>query len=319
MKTKVISIIAFMACSFALSAQTTFTNADAANSRIDNALNWSSGLPTGGTSGTIGINATIQSDTTHDDYDINMTSGNMSMGAFGRASLSNGSFVLGGSANWNTRGVNLGGTQTFTVDTTGSMTFNANNSSNWAGTSTFTLNNGTVNVSNRTLNVDGASVIINGGSWTGGNLFANTANTNSFEFTGGTTSFNQLDLNSSTTSLEFGGTTAGSVSVTTATLGGNIDFLSNSLMTFTTDIDEWAAAEWTANRLAYNGNTSSSLGSLSWADASNSGVGLGDGSYFVFDSGTETLSLVTIPEPSSFALISLGLGALFVLRCGIAK
>jgi hypothetical protein len=51
----------------------------------------------------------------------------------------------------------------------------------------------------------------------------------------------------------------------------------------------WAENAWNNNDLLYNGQSKSDLGSKSWADATDSGIGLGDGSYFVFD--TDTLSL----------------------------
>jgi hypothetical protein len=65
--------------------------------------------------------------------------------------------------------------------------------------------------------------------------------------------------------------------------------------------DSWAETEWNAGRLTYNGLGTGDLGS--WAAVTASG-GLGGGANFSFDSGTNTLSLVSVPEPGSFALLT---------------
>jgi hypothetical protein len=66
----------------------------------------------------------------------------------------------------------------------------------------------------------------------------------------------------------------------------------------------WAENAWNNNDLLYNGQSKSNLVNLSWADATNSAAGLGDGAYFVF-STNNTLSLVSpedfFPTPSGLA------------------
>ncbi len=64
----------------------------------------------------------------------------------------------------------------------------------------------------------------------------------------------------------------------------------------TTSTVAWAQALWDNNQLLYNGSCSTNLANLSWADATDSGIGVGNGEYFEFTPAGPyggTLALVT--------------------------
>jgi hypothetical protein len=100
-------------------ATTTFTNADTANSLIQNAGNWSNGLPSSTNLGTININAsyTTGSSGTMTGYFMTQTGGNMSMSGGATFNLNSGSYTLdGASAVFNYSGLGLGANTVFTVN-----------------------------------------------------------------------------------------------------------------------------------------------------------------------------------------------------------
>jgi hypothetical protein len=151
---------------------------------------------------------------------------------------------------------------------------------------------------------------------------------------GGAISAQYLTFGTAATDVNFGGTTAGSLVI--QNFGGSranvihidIDFDPGTQMTmqltapveqgvsggdgdlgWTDGADpatglEWAQALWETGRLSYNNDTVSGvdiLGEggttvLTWAQAQ---VDLGDGSYFVFDSPSDTLSLVSGGGPDT--------------------
>ena len=126
------------------SAQTVFTDAGL-DSLIANQANWSTGLPTNGVTGTIGINAQFDSDFPLVDYDVVHTNGMIS-----RAS-GLGNLPVSGGSTWEMNGPNalLTG-RGFSVSA-----------------STFTMTEGTINVTqdNRDSSVNGGGeLIINGGT-----------------------------------------------------------------------------------------------------------------------------------------------------------
>ena len=86
-------------------------------------------------------------------------------------------------------------------------------------------------------------------------------------------------------------------------------------MTLTlTDLNDFAETFWNSGTLLFDGDSSSDLGGLSWADATDSDIGLGGGYYWNYNSGTETLSLAAIPEPTGASLVGLALGGLALRR-----
>jgi hypothetical protein len=83
----------------------------------------------------------------------------------------------------------------------------------------------------------------------------------------------------------------------------------------TLDDDEWAEALWGAGDLSFAGENVTSLGGggLTWTQVTTAG-GLDGTHSFSYDSGTETLTLVAIPELSSIALLGLAGLAMYVVR-----
>jgi hypothetical protein len=173
------------------------------------------------------------------------------------------------------------------IDTASAMTFNGGSSTFnreivLTGDGTFTVNGGTVTI---TAGADASQT---------GFKSSGAATTGGFFFNGGTTVAPDFSLAVARTA-EFGGTTAGSLSL--ASLGTNItlDWLSGSLMTLTiTGADQTFYENlWTNTTLQYNG----------------ANVGAFSDNFQVSGS---TLSLV--PEPSTTALLLGGLALAGVLK-----
>jgi hypothetical protein len=198
--------------------------------------------------------------------------------------------------------------------------------------SSMTVNGGVVNLGRHLLlsgdNTTPPSLTINGGTITsttgdlGARHFADTAKT--LNLNGGTTSVVNLDLQGDNTFFIFGGSSSGSLSagnILTANVASgfgtnsSLDWLPGSLMTLTlTGVNDFAETYWNAGKLLFDGDSKTDLGGLSWADATNSAIGLGGGYYWNFNNTTNTLSLAAIPEPAATSLMGLALGALMLRR-----
>ena len=342
----------FAAFTASVSAQTsTFNDSSSANSFVTSADNWSNGLPTGGISGIININAGYE-DKTLVGYDILHAAGTIFRAA-GLAGLK-----LDGGTTWETNGESA----SFSTNVRGILI---------QGGSTFTLNNGTWNQeNNRDVTVTGAGskLTVNGGAFNAGRSIKVSDNaeltitggvasttgtffeggfitgTNTVNLNGGTTTGARLVFQRSGSTMNVGGTTVGSATFEdwgTGNGAGNtgdraddrrikINVLAGSEITFAMgggarelDFDDdaagdagapWAEALWNEGQLVYIDGASTISGTdvggstiVSWADATNSGVGFGTASseYFTWSgSGSFGGSLVLAdtgagPPPSS--------------------
>jgi hypothetical protein len=318
-----------------ISAQTNYVGTGT-NAALDIATlgNWDSGLPTSSINpGTISTNSSVNAANllfTYTDYYITLTGGVMTQFNSGNDPLfSGGTFTVNGG----TYGATTGAGRGFRNDasnvatlTSGKINSGSLAGANIQGGSSLTINGGEFQQwgTTRFIRLTGSSSLtVN----PGGTLSMDTtatavgflgvnnlsSGTNTIRLNGGTTTANFLAFGNVAATpklkLTLGGTMAGSLTaVNFQTLSTNevigarrIDWLPGTLMTVSvTNADEWAQAEWEANRLFYNGQSSTDLGGLSWADASNPSTGLGGGSYWVYNSATETLSLGTgTPPPVS--------------------
>jgi hypothetical protein len=303
-----------LASSVTVSAQTNFTNADPGDSLISNALNWDNGLPVG-QQGTISINATVATSVSLSNYDILHTDGTIAQTGTSAVQLTDGaSWVTNGASATTTtsfRGFDVRSGSSFTMQ---NGTINTTSGRDWqvvGPDSSMTVNGGVINLGRHLLvsgdNTTPPSLTINAGTVTsttgdlGARHFSDLSKT--LNLNGGTTSVLNLDLQGDKTLFVFGGSTSGSLSagsLLTANVAsgfGNtssFNWLPGSLMTLTlTGVDEFAQAYWDTGHLLFNGQSKTDLGELSWADASNPSIGLGGGYYFVYNSGTETLSLAS--------------------------
>lgn len=281
--------------------------------------NWNNGLPTGANTGTININASADSNVTLDDYDVVQTGGVFSHTGLNAVTLGTGTtwVINGAGASTSTgfRGFNVRTGSSFTVE---NGTVNTTSGRDWAlgdSGSSITINGGTVNFGRSVVmqGIAGAVFTMNGGSATGTGAIGGISiqdTTKTLNFNGGTTTFGTLDVAGDNTFFNFGGSSVGSLTATQlngGTFGANSSFnwLTGTQMTMTlSTVDEWAATYWGSNRLLFNGNSSTALG-LSWAVASNPAIGLGGGSYWNYNSSTETLSVIAVPEPASLAAVGL--------------
>ena len=313
-----------MVFSSSSSAQTVFTNADATDSLISNPGNWSAGLPTNGVTGTIGFDAEYDSGVNFAGFNVVHTNGTL------KKKTGINVFTLSAGATWEMNGssVILKGRGVSVTD------------------ATFTLNQGTADLTenDRDSSINaGSEIIINGGTMDIGRHFYVavgdlTVNDGSLiniqdlgarnyhsggdaNLNGGAITATYLTFGTGGFDVNFGGTTAGSLSITN--FGGSranvnhidIDFKPGTLMVMhltdpvesgaTGDGDlgwsdvgsetglPWAEALWADGRLTYNGQSSSDLGK-DWAAVTATG-GL-DGTYrFAFDGKTLALSAEGAP------------------------
>jgi len=342
-----ILVVGLAAClAGTLSAQTTYIGSGS-GSALDIATsgNWSNGLPTSlGNIGTINTNSTVNAaggSNTYSNYYLTLTGGVMSQFNTGNDPIfSGGTFTVNGGTYGTSggRGFRVNSSNVTTL-TTGKIISGSSGSTQINSGSSLTVNGGSLETygGSRGISLSGGSTLtINAGSVftdvTGSatNTFgigSLATGNNIINLNGGTTNVNFLGFgrnnSSSQLTLNLGGTTTGSFtavnfvtpSVNELVTERAINWLSGSKMTMTiTNADEWAATEWTANRLFFDGQSSTALGNLSWADASNSAIGLGSGYYWNFNSSSETLTLAAIPERNSTTLFGLALGAVVLIR-----
>jgi hypothetical protein len=314
-----------MAVATALPAATTF-NASPGSTLNDDGTNWSNNLPTSSNPGTVNVNSVWNTGSTLTGWHVNFTGGDLSTNSTGTRTFSGGVQTFNG-------GNLTGGNRQFA--TSGGASTSVNGGSSFAAglltitSSTFEVNGGSVNITGvsggtGTININGDSTgfTLSSGTVNAPTAFGHNGQTgglgNVWNLNGGTLTAGVLRYRS-VALMQLGGTTAGS-----ATFSGwaetnhtqsnvRIDWLPNTLMTLTIGVADWAEDEWVAGRMFFNGDSSADLGNLSWADATNSNIGLGGGYYFDWNSGTNTLALA-IPEPSSSALLATGIIALAGFR-----
>jgi hypothetical protein len=312
-----------------VNAATTWNNAGS-DTQIFNADNWSNGLPSSTNVGAFaGANGNATWTTTQGltDYYVNVTAGTISSSGFNARTISGGEWNLDGGSfshvSSNGQSLGLGGGVQYNIINSASSLTVANGLSVSGSGSELVLNVGEVTVSGTAnLNLVSAGTFeVNGGTASiGGNINMSTNfNAGNLVLNGGTLTATNLNYGTNATGkITLGGSTAGTA--TFANFAGTeasrrIDWLTGSLISLTiSDAAGWAETEWNASRMFFNGSSGTTLG-LSWADATNSAVGLGGGSYFDFDSATNTLALAVIPEPSTLVLFGIaGLAAMGFLR-----
>jgi fibronectin type 3 domain-containing protein len=280
------------------------TNLIVSGGTVSNVASWDAGLPVLGKAGRIHINGTVDTNISLDGYSVLHTRGVIGQAGLTALPLTNGTRWIVDGADASTSGTFRG----FSVRSGSSFTLNRGSINTGSGRdwrlegsgSTITVNGGVLNLG-RNLTVGGAagaSFTINGGTIAGnptsGDLGAGSLDDNAktLSFNGGTTSVFRISLSGDNTLFHFGGASAGSLTAgSIAGFGTNskLNFMPGTRMTLTiTGTDEWAAAQWAAGRLTYNGLSHAALGDWAAVTAPN---GLGGGNSFAYDSGTKALSL----------------------------
>jgi len=283
-------------------ATTDFNDADGSDSLLDNAGNWDNGLPTGGTQGTLTLDAGWQSSADYSGYDVVHTAGTITPEGFesGGWSLgSNTTWLMDGGSIDNTRGISLGAGSAFTLDA-GTADLTANNRDTIVNEATLAINGGTFQVG-RDLKISGtgSALTVSGGQLDVADEIRDagfgTGNA-VLSFNGGTTTATSFNFSLPGESVTFGGSTAGSVTLSD-NLGtvSPINWLSGSLMEFTV-----AGADLSFYQTLYGNGDLLFEGSNADPFGNN------------FQVSGATLSL--IPEPASLALM--GLGGLLMLGRG---
>lgn len=280
------------------------TNLIVTGGTVTNPAAWDAGLPVLGKDGRININGTVDTNLPLDGYSVLHTGGVIGQTGLNALPLINGTRWIVDGAGASTAGTFRG----FSVRSGSSFTLNRGTINTASGRdwrvegsgSTITVTGGLLNLG-RSLTVGGAagaSFTIKGGtiagSLTSGDLGAGSLDDNAktLNFNGGTTSVFRISLSGDNTLFNFGGTSAGSLTAgSIAGFGTNskLNFMPGTRMTLAiTGADGWAAAQWAAGRLTYNGLSHAVLGD--WA-AVTAQDGLGEGCSFAYDSNTKALSL----------------------------
>lgn len=291
-----------------LSAQdTTFNDASGTDDLISNAGNWSSGLPVGQTGG-LNIDAGYNTDVNLVGYDVTHTAGTLSRSSgFSALNLNTNSvWVMDGAtaAITSTRGINLVNGASFTLnDGNADLTDNNRdtqiNGDNGSGTaSNLSINGGIMTVGRDLIIRNGATFTITGGSLTISDqiftqAFATAAG--AINFNGGTTVADNFEFDTAGT-VTFGGSSAGSLSLLTGLGNGStLNWLTGSQMSLTI-----VGADLTFYENLYTGGDLLFESSNAPSFATN------------FQVSGETLSLVAIPEPSTYAML-----ASAIVLCGV--
>jgi hypothetical protein len=306
-KTLITAFTAVLAAAFSTaSAQVTFDNGSG-DSRLINATNWSTDLlPTAtnaltGTLDTSAIAPDSNSSEALTDFRLTITTGaSVSMTGFGRVTI-NDSIINMNAGSWNTRGTRMSNT-IFNL-TGGTMSYN-NRDGNFTNGSVFTVNGATaVYDPNQAMTLADATFTLEQGTVSDFNLTVNNA-ASVLNVNGG--SFTATTFNTSAGVLNLGGSAAGTFNASNFTSGISIDWANGSQIAMTiTGSAGWAESEYNAGRLLFEGDNNTALG-LTWAQATSGGTQ-------IWDFTGDTLTLVAIPEPSTFALLAGMLGFTWVM------
>jgi MYXO-CTERM domain-containing protein len=358
--TNLLSMAAVVAMlSVSAHAANTFNNAGGDNDYISNADNWSEGLPVldggpnpGPNPGTITVDAGVDTNVTHEGYNVTHSAGEVSRSnglsglrlGTGTIWLAEGSASYGG-----VRGLVVSGGATYTQQTGVDGNFSNNNRdvSVYDAGSAITINGGTFTSGRSIVAKGGGTLTLNDGTiaYTSTGVFGGagfSGGNGMINLNGGSVTADRFGFQSGTV-VKLGGSSVGTATFADWGSGNgtnsddrqrdqaiHIDLLSGTQVSLTLAStaraldfndgngpvsDPWAEALWNTDRLRFNGNTSSDLGGLSWADATNPSIGLdfgGTGEYFVFTGagsfgGTLALQATAIPEPASLAMGLVGL------------
>ena len=279
---------------------------------LDDALNWTPNtLPTTGP-GSVTVNGQFDTTVTNRNWTVNQTGGTMTASSTDPVDFDGGSWSIdGATASWDIGRLDF---TNFTVNVTNGGTFRSNADAGNAflnAGSSITIDStsqffGSNNL-NENLRFGGGAINVDGGSAT---QFSIRGGTGTINLDGGTVN---LRRNRGTINLNL--LSSGTFSVGDNRTLVQADWSAGSTATVTLDDDEWAESRWGSGQLFFEGDNNSTLGGggLTWAQVTTAG-GLDGIHSFSYDSGTETLTLVAIPEPSSIALLGIAGLAFYVFR-----
>ena len=268
----------------------------AADNQISTTQNWDAGLPIGG-QGVIAIDAGFDSNTSHNAYNITQLAGTLSReGGFSGLSFGSGSVWLmdGPTAGTNAiRGLTLNNAQFTLNDGNVDLTANNKNTVINGSSASLSMNGGTMLIGADLIVRGDGQLTINGGTISGiDQILCSLTAPGPISFNGGSITADNFQCDIPAT-ITFGGTAVGSLKLLVGLgNGATLDWLTGTKMSMTVaSADEWAEAEWNADRLTYNGQNKTALGKT-WAQVTATD-GLSSGIQFTYDSATETLGLST--------------------------
>ena len=267
-------MIALVMAALALSASAATTWTGSVSSNLNDAANWDNGLPdSSGNFGTINAGAGI----------LNGNPGGL--------------FVIQNGGTFVTSGGNSGrrfmGAGSWTVGAGATFNMDANGDSDGVTQGRLFIQTG------QAFNIEGGTVT---------NVekfrFGNSGTGSTFLMTGGSFDMNKFEFLSDSVAT-IGGTDPGTITAGSISWSGtaSLDWRTGTKIAMGSS-GGWAESAWGSDRLLYNGKSSTDL-SVSWADATNSAAGLGDGAYFVFS----TNSILTLVSPEGFVGVPAGLAA----------